>query len=141
MEREHRALPTLLLYLLLTLFPQLGIQRHLRLMSLHLHLDHLRLAIPLCPDTLRRQKRNTVKPDPPCQASIEARNADICCPHLHHHYYLFTSPPLPPYHQALTTSPLIATWAPLGYRAAGIRMRAAAASPPLSLPSNYPYRN
>ncbi|GKG11823.1 hypothetical protein Tco_0346060, partial [Tanacetum coccineum] len=30
-------------HLLLTLFPQLGIQRHLRLMSLHLHLEHLRL--------------------------------------------------------------------------------------------------
>ncbi|GKC77805.1 putative reverse transcriptase domain-containing protein, partial [Tanacetum coccineum] len=43
------------------------------------------------------------------------------------------SPPLP-LPSPLTTSPTDAG-APLGYREAGIRMRAAAASPPLSLPS------
>ncbi|GKG45081.1 hypothetical protein Tco_0495159, partial [Tanacetum coccineum] len=50
------------------------------------------------------------------------------------------TPPLPvvpspvPLPSPLTTSPTDAG-APLGYRAAGIQMRAAAASPPLSLPS------
>ncbi|GKE71315.1 hypothetical protein Tco_1529387 [Tanacetum coccineum] len=44
-----------------------------------------------------------------------------------------TSPPLP-LPSPLTTSPTDAG-APLGYRAVGIRMRTAAASPPLSLPS------
>ncbi|GJS85126.1 hypothetical protein Tco_0751667 [Tanacetum coccineum] len=39
-EEEHLARPTLLLHLLLTLFLQLRIQRHLRLMRLHLHMCH-----------------------------------------------------------------------------------------------------
>ncbi|GJV57533.1 putative reverse transcriptase domain-containing protein [Tanacetum coccineum] len=53
-------------------------------------------------------------------------------PHLHHHYQVASSPlPIP---SPLTTSPTDAG-APLGYRAAGIRMRAAVASPPSLLPS------
>ncbi|GKG37452.1 hypothetical protein Tco_0447625, partial [Tanacetum coccineum] len=46
-DEEEEEQPTLLLYLFLTLFPQSEIQRRLRLMSLHLHLDHLRLGSPL----------------------------------------------------------------------------------------------
>ncbi|GJZ22510.1 hypothetical protein Tco_0559549 [Tanacetum coccineum] len=63
-------------------------------------------------------------------ASMEARIAD---------YDAAPTPPLPvassplPLPSPLTTSPTNAG-APLGYKAAGIRMRAAAASPPLSLP-------
>ncbi|GKF76258.1 hypothetical protein Tco_0225702, partial [Tanacetum coccineum] len=79
--------------------PQLGIQRHLRLMSLHLHLDHLRLGSPL-----------------PRHVSVgHGRLSDLS--HLCHH----------PWKDALLR-------APLGYKAAGIRMRAATVSPPLLLP-------
>ncbi|GJU35490.1 hypothetical protein Tco_1183844, partial [Tanacetum coccineum] len=75
--------------------------------------------------------RKTVRPEPPMSASMEARIAE---------YAAAPTPPLPitssplPLPSPLTTSPTDAG-APLGYRAAGIRMRAAAASPPLSLPS------
>ncbi|GKF23304.1 hypothetical protein Tco_0075626 [Tanacetum coccineum] len=64
-------------------------------------------------------------------ASMEARIAE---------YVAAPTPPLPvaspplPLPSPLTTSPTDAG-APLGYKAAEIRMRAAAASPPLSLPS------
>ncbi|GKB34689.1 hypothetical protein Tco_0879631 [Tanacetum coccineum] len=67
-------------------------------------------------------------------ASMEARIAE---------HAAAPTPPLPvassplPLPSPLTTSPTDAG-APLGYRAAGIRMRAAAASPPLSLPPTSP---
>ncbi|GKE62937.1 hypothetical protein Tco_1513304 [Tanacetum coccineum] len=64
-------------------------------------------------------------------ASIEARIAEYATaptPLLP-----VASPPLP-LPSPLTTSPTDAG-APLGYKAAGIRMRAVTASPPLSLPS------
>ncbi|GKD02711.1 hypothetical protein Tco_1177685 [Tanacetum coccineum] len=67
-------------------------------------------------------------------ASMEAHNVV---------YAAAPTPPLPvassslPQPSPLTTSPTD-EGAPLGYRAAGIQMRAAAASPPLSLPSTSP---
>ncbi|GJT43696.1 hypothetical protein Tco_0952411 [Tanacetum coccineum] len=67
-------------------------------------------------------------------ASMEARIAE---------HAAAPTPPLPvassplPLPSPLTTSPTDAG-APLGYRAAGIRMRAADASPPLSLPPTSP---
>ncbi|GKA31468.1 hypothetical protein Tco_0717773 [Tanacetum coccineum] len=67
-------------------------------------------------------------------ASMEVRIAE---------HVVAPTPPLPivssplPLPSPLTTSPTDAG-APLGYRAAGIRMRAAAASPPLSLPPTSP---
>ncbi|GJX55199.1 hypothetical protein Tco_0285096 [Tanacetum coccineum] len=67
-------------------------------------------AIPV---TRLRKARKTVRPEPPMSASMEARITE---------YAAAPTPPLP-------------IWAPLGYKAAGIRMRAAAASLPLSLPS------
>ncbi|GJR69400.1 hypothetical protein Tco_0015465 [Tanacetum coccineum] len=75
--------------------------------------------------------RKTVRLEPPMSPSIEARIAKYAAaptPPL-----LVASPPLPLL-SPLTTSPTDAG-APLGYRAAGIRMRVAAASPPLLLPS------
>ncbi|GJR81477.1 putative reverse transcriptase domain-containing protein [Tanacetum coccineum] len=88
------------------------------------------IRIPFAQTRLRRA-RKTVRPEPPMSASMEARIAE---------YAAAPTPPLPvassplPLPSPLTTSPTDAG-APLGYRAAGIRMRAAAASPPLSLPS------
>ncbi|GKE47882.1 hypothetical protein Tco_1479140, partial [Tanacetum coccineum] len=75
--------------------------------------------------------RKTVRLEPRMSASIETRiaeHADAPTPPLP-----ITSPllPLP---SPLTTS-LTDAGAPLGYRAAGIQMRAAAVSPPLLLPS------
>ncbi|GKF61436.1 hypothetical protein Tco_0181490, partial [Tanacetum coccineum] len=67
--------------------------------------------------TRLRRARKTVRPEPPMSASMKARIAE------------HATAPTP-----LTTSPTDAG-APLGYRAAGIRMRAAATSPPLLLPS------
>ncbi|GJT01304.1 hypothetical protein Tco_0822473 [Tanacetum coccineum] len=86
------------------------------------------IRIPFAQTRLRRA-RKTVRPEPPMSASIEARIAE------------YAAAPTPPLHVASlplplpsprTTSPTDAG-APLGYRAAGIRMRAAAASPPLSV--------
>ncbi|GJR63339.1 hypothetical protein Tco_1505501 [Tanacetum coccineum] len=91
------------------------------------------IRIPFAQTRLRRA-RKTVRPEPPMSASMEARIAE---------YAAAPTPPLPvassplPLPSPLTTSPTDAG-APLGYRAAGIRMRAAAASPPLSLPSTSP---
>ncbi|GKF45383.1 hypothetical protein Tco_0131935, partial [Tanacetum coccineum] len=75
-----------------------------------------------------RRARKTIRLKPPMSASIEARIAEhVAAP----------TPPLPisspplPLPSPLTTSPIDAG-APLGYRAAGIRIRAA--SPPLLLP-------
>ncbi|GJV80347.1 hypothetical protein Tco_1516217 [Tanacetum coccineum] len=85
------------------------------------------IRIPFAQTRLRRA-RKTVRPEPPMSASMEARIAE---------YAAAPTPPLPvassplPLPSPLTTSPTDAG-APLGYRAAGIRMRAAAASPPLS---------
>ncbi|GKB41023.1 hypothetical protein Tco_0885965 [Tanacetum coccineum] len=89
------------------------------------------LALPVVDLTRLRRARKTVRLEPPMSASMEARIAE---------YAAAPTPPLPvaspplPLPSPLTTSPTDAG-APLGYRAAGIRMRAAAASPPLSLPS------
>ncbi|GJU19047.1 hypothetical protein Tco_1147013 [Tanacetum coccineum] len=91
------------------------------------------IRIPFAQTRLRRA-RKTVRPEPPMSASMEARIAE---------YAAAPTPPLPvassplPLPSPLTTSPTDAG-APLGYRAARIRMRAAAASPPLSLPSTSP---
>ncbi|GKA72588.1 hypothetical protein Tco_0778804 [Tanacetum coccineum] len=81
--------------------------------------------------TRLRRARKIVKLEPPMSASMEARIAE---------YAAAPTPPLPvaspplPLPSPLITSPTDAG-APLGYRAAGIRIRAAAASPPLLLPS------
>ncbi|GJY92982.1 hypothetical protein Tco_0508764 [Tanacetum coccineum] len=88
------------------------------------------IRIPFAQTRLRRA-RKIVRPKPPMSASIEARIAE---------YAATPTPPVPvaspplPLPSPLTTSPTD-TGAPLGYRAAGIQMRAATASPPLSLPS------
>ncbi|GKA10294.1 putative reverse transcriptase domain-containing protein [Tanacetum coccineum] len=65
---------------------------------------------------------------------MEARIAEHAGRTYTHHYCCKFTLPLP---SPLTTSPTDAG-APLGYRAAGIRMRAAVASPPLSLPPTSP---
>ncbi|GKC70795.1 hypothetical protein Tco_1116678 [Tanacetum coccineum] len=88
--------------------------------------------IPFAQTRLRRAQK-TVRPEPPMSASMEARIAE---------HAAAPTPPLPvaslplPLPSPLTTSPTDAG-APLGYRAAGIRMRATTASPPLSLPSTF----
>ncbi|GKD27363.1 hypothetical protein Tco_1233577 [Tanacetum coccineum] len=84
--------------------------------------------VPLAQTRLRRAQKN-VRLEPPMSASMKARiveHAAAPTPPL-----LVASPPLP-LPSPLTTSPTDAG-APLGYRAAGIRMRAA--SLPLLLPS------
>ncbi|GKF60698.1 hypothetical protein Tco_0177484, partial [Tanacetum coccineum] len=91
------------------------------------------IRIPFAQTRLRRA-RKTVRPQSPMSPSMEACIA---------RHAAAPSPPLPvassplPLPSPLTTSPTD-TGAPLGYRAAGIRMRAADASPPLSLPSTSP---
>ncbi|GKA28463.1 putative reverse transcriptase domain-containing protein [Tanacetum coccineum] len=91
------------------------------------------IRIPFAQTRLHRA-RKTVRPEPPMSASMEARIAE---------HATAPAPPLPvassplPLPSPLTTSPTDAG-APLGYRAAGIRMRAAAASPPLLFPSTSP---
>ncbi|GJV53261.1 putative reverse transcriptase domain-containing protein [Tanacetum coccineum] len=91
------------------------------------------IRIPFAQTRLRRA-RKTVRPEPPMSASMEARIAE---------HAAAPTPPLPiaslplPLPSPLTTSPTD-TGAPLGYRAAGIRMRAADASPPLPLPPTSP---
>nr|GEZ90286.1 hypothetical protein [Tanacetum cinerariifolium] len=77
------------------------------------------ISIPFSQTRLRRA-RKTVRPEPPMSASMKAciaRHAAIPSPPL-----LIPSLPLP-FPSPLTTS-LTDTGAPLGYRAAGIRMRA-----------------
>ncbi|GKA37136.1 hypothetical protein Tco_0723701 [Tanacetum coccineum] len=89
-----------------------------------------KIRVPFAQTRLRRA-RKTIRLEPPMSASIEARIAE---------YAALPTPPLPvaspplPLPSPLTTNPTDAG-APLGYRAAGIRIRAAIASPPLSLPS------
>ncbi|GJU18831.1 putative ribonuclease H-like domain-containing protein [Tanacetum coccineum] len=79
-------------------------------------------------------RNKTVRLEPPMSASMEARIAE---------HAAAPTPPLPvvssplPLPSPLTTSPTD-TGAPLGYRAAGIRMRASDTSPPLSLPPTAP---
>ncbi|GJX45694.1 putative reverse transcriptase domain-containing protein [Tanacetum coccineum] len=91
------------------------------------------IRIPFAQTRLRRA-RKTVRPEPPMSASMEARIAE---------HAAAPTPPLPvapsplPLPSPLTTSPTDAG-APLGYRAAGIRMRAAVASPPSLLPPTVP---
>ncbi|GKE92233.1 hypothetical protein Tco_1573328, partial [Tanacetum coccineum] len=86
------------------------------------------IRIPFAQTRLRRA-RKTVRPEPLMSASMEARITE---------YAAAPTPPLPvapsplPLLSPLTTSPTDAG-APLGYKAAGVWMRAAAASPPLSL--------
>ncbi|GKD95190.1 hypothetical protein Tco_1375027 [Tanacetum coccineum] len=78
------------------------------------------IRIPFA-QTLLRRARKTVRPEPPTSASMEARIAEHAAaptPPL-----LVASSPLP-LPSPLTTSPTDAG-APLGYRATGIRMRAA----------------
>ncbi|GKF58958.1 hypothetical protein Tco_0175744, partial [Tanacetum coccineum] len=81
------------------------------------------IRIPFAQTRLRRA-RKTVRPEPPMSASMEACIAE---------YVVVPTPPLP-LPSPLTTS-LTDVGAPLGYRAARIQIRAAVASPPLSLPS------
>ncbi|GJV41494.1 hypothetical protein Tco_1419934 [Tanacetum coccineum] len=91
------------------------------------------IRIPFAQTRLRRA-RKSVRPEPPMSASMEARIAE---------HAAAPTPPLPvvssplPLPSPLTTSPTD-TGAPLGYRAAGILMRAAVASPPLPLPPTSP---
>ncbi|GJV84125.1 hypothetical protein Tco_1524023 [Tanacetum coccineum] len=91
------------------------------------------IRIPFAQTRLRRA-RKSVRPEPPMSASMEARIAE---------HAAAPTPPLPvvssplPLPSPLTTSPTD-TGAPLGYRAAGIRIRVANASPPLSLPPTSP---
>ncbi|GKA15705.1 hypothetical protein Tco_0695452 [Tanacetum coccineum] len=91
------------------------------------------IRIPFAQTRLRRA-RKTVRPEPPMSASMEACIAK---------HAAAPTPPLPvassplPLPSPLTTSPTD-TGAPLGYRAAGIRMRAAVASPPSLLPPTSP---
>ncbi|GJW64903.1 putative reverse transcriptase domain-containing protein [Tanacetum coccineum] len=91
------------------------------------------IRIPFAQTRLRRA-RKTVRPEPPMSASMEACIAK---------HAAAPTPPLPvvssplPLPSPLTTSPTDAG-APLGYRAAGIRMRAAVASPPSLLPPTSP---
>ncbi|GKA79068.1 hypothetical protein Tco_0785605 [Tanacetum coccineum] len=91
------------------------------------------IRIPFAQTRLRRA-RKSVRPEPPMSASMEARIAEHAAaptPSLP----IASSPlPLP---SPFTTSPTD-TGAPLGYRAAGILMRAAVASPPSSLPPTAP---
>ncbi|GJV77749.1 hypothetical protein Tco_1509333 [Tanacetum coccineum] len=86
------------------------------------------IRVPFAQTRLRRA-RKTVRLEPPMSTSMEARIAEYAAaPTLP---LPVASPPLP-LPSPLTTSPTDAG-APLCYRAAGIRMRAA--SPPLLLPS------
>ncbi|GJS13818.1 hypothetical protein Tco_0408290 [Tanacetum coccineum] len=84
--------------------------------------------VPFAQTCLRRAHK-TIRLEPPMSASIEARIAKHAVAHIPP--LPVSSPPLP-LPSPLTTSPTDAG-APLGYRAAGIQMRAA--SPPLLLPS------
>ncbi|GKD05069.1 hypothetical protein Tco_1180043 [Tanacetum coccineum] len=88
------------------------------------------IRVPFAQTRLRRA-RKTVRLEPPMSASMEARIAGYAVAPTPP---LSVAPPPLPLPSPLTTSPTD-TGEPLGYRAAGIRMRAAAASPPLSLPS------
>ncbi|GKF36160.1 hypothetical protein Tco_0112918, partial [Tanacetum coccineum] len=91
------------------------------------------IRIPFAQTRLRRA-RKTVRPELPMSASMEACIAE---------HAAAATPPLPvtssplPLPSPLTTSPTDAG-APLGYKAAEIRMRAAAASPPSLLPPTSP---
>ncbi|GJS98250.1 hypothetical protein Tco_0819420 [Tanacetum coccineum] len=88
------------------------------------------IRVPFAQTRLRRV-RKTVRLEPPMSPSMEARIAEPA---------VAPTPPLPvaspplPLPSPLTTSPTD-VGAPLGYRAVRIRMRDAAVSPPLLLPS------
>ncbi|GJU64231.1 hypothetical protein Tco_1246066 [Tanacetum coccineum] len=56
-EERHLALADSSVVPVVDLVPQLGIQRHLRLMSLHLHPDHLRIRSPLLRHVSVRHER------------------------------------------------------------------------------------
>ncbi|GJV03043.1 hypothetical protein Tco_1336612 [Tanacetum coccineum] len=94
------------------------------------------IRIPFAQTRLRRA-RKTVRPEPPMLASMEARIAEHAAASTP--LLPITSSPLP-LPSPLTTSPTDAG-APLGYRAAGIRIRAAVASPPSLLPPTSPRTN
>ncbi|GKE13307.1 hypothetical protein Tco_1416858, partial [Tanacetum coccineum] len=84
------------------------------------------IRVPFAQTRLQRAQK-TVRLEPPMSPSMEARIAEHAAaptPPL-----LVASPPLP-LPSSLTTSPSDAG-APLGYRAAGIRIRVTAVSPPL----------
>ncbi|GJX95676.1 hypothetical protein Tco_0351474 [Tanacetum coccineum] len=88
------------------------------------------IRVPFTQTRLRRE-RKTVRLEPPMSPSMEAHIAE---------HATAPTPPLPvasppfPLPPLLTTSPTD-VGAPLGYRAGGIQMSAAAVSPPLLLPS------
>ncbi|GJR95026.1 hypothetical protein Tco_0267200 [Tanacetum coccineum] len=84
--------------------------------------------VPFAQTRLRRA-RNTIRLEPPMLASMEVRIAEHAAAPTPLLLVASTPVPLP---LPLTTS-LTDAGEPLGYRAAGIRMRAAAASPPLLL--------
>ncbi|GJZ85635.1 hypothetical protein Tco_0650974 [Tanacetum coccineum] len=88
------------------------------------------IRVPYTQTRLRRA-RKTVRLEAPMSASMKARIAEYDAAHTLP--LPVASPPLP-LPSPLTTSPTDAG-VPLGYRAAGIRIRAAAASPPLLFPS------
>ncbi|GJT86350.1 hypothetical protein Tco_1068067 [Tanacetum coccineum] len=104
-------------------------EEQLRERSLSLYLSP-QIRVPFAQTRLRRA-RKTVRLEPPMLPSMEARIVE---------HAAAPTPPLPvassplPLPSPLTTSPTDAG-APLGYRAAGIRMRVAVVSPPLLLPS------
>nr|GEY25546.1 reverse transcriptase domain-containing protein [Tanacetum cinerariifolium] len=87
----------------LALVDSSAIQRHLRLMSLHLHLDHLRLG-SLFSQTRLHKAQKTVRLKPPMSSSMEARIAE------------HAAAPIPP------TSPAY-DQAQLGHREDMIRIR------------------
>ncbi|GKE24971.1 hypothetical protein Tco_1436483 [Tanacetum coccineum] len=86
--------------------------------------------VPFAQTHLRRA-RKTIRLEPPMSASMKARIAEHAAAPTPPQPIAYSPLPLP---SPLTTCPTDAG-APLGYRAAGIRMRVATASPPLSLPS------
>ncbi|GJZ77315.1 hypothetical protein Tco_0641987, partial [Tanacetum coccineum] len=89
------------------------------------------IRIPFAQTRLRRA-RKSVRPEPPMSASMEARIAEHAVAPTPP---LFVAPSPLPLPSPLTTSPTDAG-APLGYRAAGIRMRAVDASPSLLPPTS-----
>ncbi|GJT70510.1 hypothetical protein Tco_1029796 [Tanacetum coccineum] len=112
-EEHHSSADSPVNNLYVDQFPPSGDTERFETDSQHTNLDHLQIRIPPA------NALQSMLPQP-----------------LHHHYLcIFTSTARN--HHPITTSPTD-TGAPLGYRAAGIRMRASDASPPLSLPPTSP---
>ncbi|GJT37727.1 putative reverse transcriptase domain-containing protein [Tanacetum coccineum] len=121
-EEEHLALADSSVVPVVDLFPQIGIQRHLRRMSLHLHPDSTSTKVPL----LRNISvgHEDCQTEPPMSNIHEARSAEYATAHLHHHTTTaplsllvisttsISSPPLHLHHHPLnftTTFPHIIT--------------------------------